>query len=430
MKQRLCALFLLCALLLSACSQGRQASFCFYFRSADSAESVCARRAPISDASQLSLRELMELYLSFDPSGDAVSPFPEGCTLDEAYTQDGTAVITLTLSGIIPAPHRSAQCYACIARTLLQLDSVLRVRIVCGEDDITLTERDLLLSDTGMLPQQDEITLYYPDRAQRYLTSIRQTVAAMSDDELPEYVLEQLLSDTSRGKTSCIPDGTFLLGVQVSEDGLCTVNLSAAFRADGAYSCFNDARLAVYSIVNSLTELPGINAVSLQVSGTGLSALHTMLLGERLTHDRSLLAPSLDETLLDTDLYFPCTRANGLLVSLPYTVSVDKLSAVEAVVSALLSANTQHGLLSPVPEGTRILSVKLSEEICVVDLTAEAVAQDSPAAQKQLLMCIVASLCALEGVRSVQVLVEGLPPNYLDPDYADITAPDAAWFAE
>ncbi len=429
MKHRICALVLLCALLLTACARNGQEPFYFYFPSGESGEAFCARRASVGDTAQLSVRVLMERYLAFEPTGEARVLFAGGCTLDDAYMDNSTAVVCLSLTGTIAA-HRRTQGYACIARTLLQLDGVLRVRICCAEDDITLSERDLLLTDTGMLPQQDEITLYYPDRERRYLTPVRQTVAAMTDDELPAYVLEQLLSDTSRSETSCIPDGTFLLGVQVSEDGVCTVNLSAAFREESAYASFNEARLAVYSIVNSLTGLPGIDSVRLQVSGTQLSALHTMKLPERLTHNRAMLSRRLSDDYLDIDLYFPCERANGLLVSVPYTVSVEKYSAVEAAVRALLDFEAMHGLEDPIPEGTRILSVKLSGEICVVDLTAEAVLHSTEASQKRMLMCLIATLCALDGVSSVQVLVEGLPPSYTNPEYSEIYVPENRWFAE
>lgn len=429
MKRRICALVMLCALLLTACGRSGQEPFYFYFPSAENGEAFTARRAPVGDAAQLSVRVLMERYLAFEPTGEARALFDGGCTLDDAYMENNTAVVCLSLPAA-PAAHRRTQGYACIARTLLQLDGVLRVRICCGDEEITLSERDLLLTDTGMLPQQDEVTLYYPDRERRYLTPVRQTVAAMTDDELPAYVLEQLLSDTSRSETSCIPDGTFLLGVQVSEDGLCTVNLSAAFRNESAYAGFNEARLAVYSIVNSLTELPGIDAVSLQVSGTPLSALHSMKLPERMTHNRTMLSRRSGDDYLDIDLFFPCERANGLLVGVPYTVSIENSSAVEAAVRALIDFEPAFGLENPIPEGTRILSVKLSGEICVVDLTAEAVLQGTEASQKRMLMSLIATLCALDGVSSVQVLVEGLPPSYTNPDYSGIYVSESRWFAE
>ena len=71
---------------------------------------------------------------------------------------------------------------ACLARTLLQLPGVQRVSILRSGDGAAdvLAAKDILLRDNGMEEQEEELVLYVPDEAQRYLVRGTQTVAAMN----------------------------------------------------------------------------------------------------------------------------------------------------------------------------------------------------------------------------------------------------------
>ena len=89
------------------------------------------------------------------------------------------------------------------------------------------------------------------------------------------------------------------------------------------------------------------------------------------------------------------------------------------------------GLRNVVPEGTRILNVNLTDGTCTVNLSAEFLAvSGSYEAEQNAVRSVVATLCALTGVRRVQLLIGGEPEGL---QYYDISAPLVAqqrWSAQ
>ena len=112
--------------------------------------------------------------------------------------------------------------------------------------------------------QTASITLYFANKKGTKLVQEVQEVHYSSNISLEKLVLEQLLKGPSGKKMrSAIPDGTKLLGVSVSE-GTCFVNLNEGFLSQN----FDVSEpIVIYSIVNSLAELPNVNKVQISVNG-------------------------------------------------------------------------------------------------------------------------------------------------------------------
>lgn len=94
----------------------------------------------------------------------------------------------------------------------------------------------------------------------------------------PRALLEAVLSEeTAAALGACAPvsgglDGTDVLGVRV-EDGVAVANLSSRFY--GACQALDEAgeRTAVYAVVNTLCELPGVDAVQFLIEGESVETL-------------------------------------------------------------------------------------------------------------------------------------------------------------
>lgn len=429
MKRLLC-IVLLSALLLTACAPVSETpedgeAFLFWFPAEMPADGkVFLTLAVGEETAQLPLSELLQAYFSAQPPLGAVS-LPSVWYLRTA--QLDAAVCTLTFSGRSVAPaERSLACGA-IARTLLQLDGVQRVSLqVPGSDvPLVLTGGDILTQDTGMLPQEEQMTLYYPDGENRYLLRQTRTVQAADPAEKPADIVRALLSD---GLLPSVPPQTALLDLSV-EDGVCTVDLSADF-TEASYS-FAEERLTLYALVNSLTELPQIRTVDLWVAGAPLERLHLLELSDGLTRDESLLFDATDSALTDQTIYAVC-GSEALLVGIPMQFEPSEtLSAPEQVMTALIDYEGANGIRNPVPTGTKLLSVRLEGSACIVDLTGEFLDGCADTADEQAAVrAVVATLCSLEGIDSAEILVEGLEPSYRSTHLRRVRQPAADWFAE
>ena len=224
-----------------------------------------------------------------------------------------------------------------------------------------------------------------------------------------------------------LTEGTALRSVSV-ENGVCTVDLSSQFLT-GMPRSWNTERLAVYAIVNSLTELPQIQTVDLWIAGAPVERLYVLELENGLARDeRMIYVPALDGTL-DVTLSLTCDTM-PLLAQVPMQLTLaEGVSSVQCVLEALLALEGENGLENSIPQGTKILSLKLAGGVCTLDLTAEFLEGCRTAEQERMAVReIVASLSALPEVETVDLLVEGLEPNYRDDSLQAVHTARNYWF--
>lgn len=108
------------------------------------------------------------------------------------------------------------------------------------------------------------ILLYFPDASQSHL--VPEDRIAEFDTSLEKTVLKELLKGPSSGSvTSPIPKGTKLLSIKRSGDTI-TVNLSGEFKKNHPGGSTGEL-MSIYTIVNSLTEIPGVSWVVFKIDG-------------------------------------------------------------------------------------------------------------------------------------------------------------------
>ncbi len=368
---------------------------------------------------------LLREYLQSHSPEEGRSPVPEGWVFASAKLgEDGTFEVSFT--GKTAEAMEETVAAACLTKTMCQLGDVLRLRL-CPPGDrepLVLSANDFLTEDLSMEPQKTELVLYYPDADRRFLRRETRMVESMGPDQTAKYVVEQLIQGTAIGEEhSCIPEGTQVLDVYV-HNGICTVDLSSEFVRNMPQK-LSVVRLAVYSLVNSLTELSFIHTVDLQVAYAPLERLYLMDLREGVTRDETLLYR---EEATELSIY-PQITETGELVQIPlYLTLREDLSVEEQVLQELLKYEGSNGISGTVSPETTVLSVRLSDGMCAVDLSAAFL---SPGTKEETAVkSIVATLCALPTVDTVEILVEGLAPEYRDRSLQEIHRMDKDWICE
>lgn len=107
------------------------------------------------------------------------------------------------------------------------------------------------------------------------------------------------------------------------------------------------------------------------------------------------------------NVYF--SRGDEILVAVSRTVPAGSDRATAALAELLRGPGTNSGLLSVMPRGTRVLSIRIDGGTAVVDLSSE-VAKHHPggsAAETMTVFALVNTLTEIAGIDRVQVLVEG-----------------------
>lgn len=108
------------------------------------------------------------------------------------------------------------------------------------------------------------ITLYYATEDGNNLVPVESDIYTSSNVSREKMVLEHLIEGAKvEGLKKAIPDSTKLLSV-ATMDGICFVNFDSGFLK---YNYDISESVVIYSIVNTLCELPTVNKVQISVNG-------------------------------------------------------------------------------------------------------------------------------------------------------------------
>lgn len=133
-----------------------------------------------------------------------------------------------------------------------------------------------------------KITLYFANATGDRLVKKDLDVAYSKTMSVEKLVIEQLISGPDRddvGMKSTLPASLKVLGVSV-KDTVCYLNLDGAFLNELVDA---SAMVQIYSIVNSLTQLPNISAVQIQVNGDIHNTLREISLDKTFAYNIDLI---------------------------------------------------------------------------------------------------------------------------------------------
>ena len=268
----------------------------------------------------------------------------------------------------------------------------------------------LLLTGCGvakkMQNEEDALKLYYPvelDAAQGGdaigSVSVPWNKLPPEDKQAQAEVILSLLMGgyEERNFQSPIPHGTTLLSCEI-KGSTAYVDFSAAY---GQLSGM-DLTLADYCVTLSLTQIPGVYAVRITVAGQELAYRDTNLF---MAGDVLLSATENVVRTLAVSLYFP--DADGVLTAEERLLSLyEGETRVGVIVNALLSGPESGDLQPLAPEGFSVLSARVEDGICYLNLPRSAMELAGDGKEK-IFRGFTDSLCGLDDVHEVWFFVDG-----------------------
>lgn len=309
------------------------------------------------------------------------SAFPQELHIN-TYSLEGREItVDLTASYLNLPPVRKTLVRCCLVMTLCSLEEVDRVTISVEGKTVEpeLTQDILLWESASESDYQAELELWFPAADGSCLLSERRQLTIAQDKPLAEYAAEELIRGPQRSDAAAaVPEGTSLLSLHIS-GGICTVDLSEAFYR-GRPSSPREERLMIYSLVNTMTSLPGVDMVQITVEGRRLEENTYIFLSQPLPQAEEFTYPVLMKWgWFVVDLYLEA--ANGKLVAVPVPTDdheyPDTLSMTGRAIELLLSLDWTWGYRSPIPEGTRLLGVEAQERVCTIQVSREFLAGSS-----------------------------------------------------
>lgn len=219
---------------------------------------------------------LMEALLAGPPANQEMySPIPEGTRLLGWQLEDGLLWVDLSDQYARLTGFELTLADYCIALTLSQVEGVERVSITSSGANLSyrqygeLERSQVIFSGVEEEPVEVTAALYFPRAAGRGLGFETRVFLLMENETLEERVAQALADGPeSRSLSAALPEGAALLGVRM-EDGICYADFSAAFVSAAPEDEERQANV-IYSVVNTLGNLPGVEAVRILVEGEAL----------------------------------------------------------------------------------------------------------------------------------------------------------------
>ena len=220
---------------------------------------------------------------------------------------------------------------------------------------------------------------------------------AMETEDCVRALMEALLAGPDEPSLSSpIPEGTALKSLKVS-GRRAQIDLSAQYaRLTGI-----DLSLADYCITLTLTQLPNVNAVSITADGRELPYRET----QTLTAADPLLSMREDALRpITVSLYFLDPTSGALRAEKRALALYEGQTRVNALLEALAQGPESDALAALLPEEFTVLSARVEEGTCYLNLPSDADLGISP---RQTVESLVLSLCSLDTVERVQIVVDG-----------------------
>ncbi len=151
-----------------------------------------------------------------------------------------------------------------------------------------LKESDVVFDADALMQDESNITLYFSDLNAEYLVPEIHQIKVRRGESLEKLVMQALINGPQSTRNSpTVPPETKILSIE-TKDSVCFVNLSSDFIARNSVG-LSAERLIVFSIVNSLTELSGIDKVQFLIEGEKKDVYQHMTINEPITRDVSMI---------------------------------------------------------------------------------------------------------------------------------------------
>lgn len=278
-----CLLALLTALLvlaLSACGTGGKSAGkggnvyrVYYINKADTTICPVEYRTDTTDAQLLS-DELIEQLCAPTNEVGYFTPV-NGFTVMEDRLQEEVLTLDLSDGYFTLEPTHEILVRAAIVSTLCQIDGVEEVCFLVGGEELLgpdrepigpMNEKRFIFNSGNELEDYERIRLhlYFASETGDRLVDTYRTIVYNSNVSIERVVTEAVLKGPiSSGVYPTLNADTKLLSV-TTRDGVCYVNVDNSFLIQ-PYRV--TPQVALYSLVNSLTELPSVNKVQISVDG-------------------------------------------------------------------------------------------------------------------------------------------------------------------
>lgn len=198
--------------------------------------------------------------------------------------EEGNYIVNFSENFLTDDSTRNALAAYAVVKSLCEFPEINKVKVTIDGEDLHSGEGnviDYLSSDDINLPSDTytsetrEISLYFPDKNMDTLYHEKRTVQVTDQQPMEQYIINELIKGPAEESLcASLSSSTSLLSVNTYGD-ICFVNFKSDF-TDKNSGNEQKERMAIYSIVDSLTELGHIKRVQFLMDGKKVDSFGNM----------------------------------------------------------------------------------------------------------------------------------------------------------
>lgn len=184
-----------------------------------------------------------------------------------------------------------------VVKSLCAIDGIQSVKVVIEGKEISssdgsiigyLTDGDINLPTDTYNSETREVILYFPNKEGNKLVRERRSIKITDQQPLAQYIINELIKGPSNKELSkALNKDTVLISVETS-DNICFVNFRSNF-IDKNTGSAEQEKMAVYAVVDSLTELDAIDSVQFLINGKRVDNFGNINIRNMLVRDSSII---------------------------------------------------------------------------------------------------------------------------------------------
>ena len=237
-----------------------------YYYADELQDSMSAKKITLDKAPSSELAEKLFSLLSSPESKKSLPILTPDIKLEDVQTKNIECILTLSSRYLEIPEQKRAEINACITHTMCSLPDIEQVTLNCEEKTLTFTSDDFITSSPRTHHNMYTANLYFASESGDMLTKEERTVSLESENSLEYLVLTELIIGPSDIPAKrLLSEKIKINNVEVNE-GTCIIDLSPEFISSSSHTELTE-QLTVYSIVNTMTELPLINSVRFLING-------------------------------------------------------------------------------------------------------------------------------------------------------------------
>ena len=268
-----------------------------YFLNSTETSIVSEKRQLDIDGDNTAVQEVADKLFK-GPADTKNKPiFDNGVRLVSITESDGNVTVDLSDEFMVEGSTKHYLSTYAIVKSMCQLDGVKEVQVTVGGEALCdtqgrelgfLSAKDIDLVSDDITQDSKNIVLYFADKSSDKLIAEQRKVKVNDTVALEQYVVEELIKGTQSSKArNVIAPDTVLISAQTTDD-TCFVNFKSSFVEKNTGNLANE-ELVIYSVVNSLCQLKGVNYVQFLIDGKKTEQFGSIAISEPLLKNQKII---------------------------------------------------------------------------------------------------------------------------------------------